>query len=135
MHSKRRIKRDKKNCVQPEAYGRIVKVRWGYLMLLGILFSLEVAAFSANAQELQPERMQAIKKADNQASVNWKLVSQEINEKNEYVYDGDKTDDTMSDRVLPKSTGNSICQCSKSCRLVACKERLGGLVGWNFGDC
>ena len=92
MHSKRRIKRDKKNCVQPEAYGRTVKVRWGYLMLLGILFSLEVAAFSANAQELQPERMQAIKKADNQASVNWKLVSQEINEKNEYVYDGDKTD-------------------------------------------
>ena len=63
MHSKRRIKRDKKNCVQPEAYGRTVKVRWGYLMLLGILFSLEVAAFSANAQELQPERMQAIKKA------------------------------------------------------------------------
>ena len=47
------------------------KVRWGYLILLGILFSLEVAAFSANAQELQPERMQAIKKADNQASVNW----------------------------------------------------------------
>lgn len=81
MHSKRRIKRDKKNCVQPEAYGRTVKVRWGYLILLGILFSLEVAAFSANAQELQPERMQAIKKADNQASVNWKLVSQEINEK------------------------------------------------------
>lgn len=83
-------------------------------------------------QELQPEHMQAIKKADNQPSVNWKLVSQEINEKNEYVYDGDKTDDTMSDRVLPKisdgswgyaheleSTGNSICQCSKSCRLVA----------------
>ena len=64
-----------------------MKVRWGYLILLGILFSLEVAAFSANAQELQPERMQAIKKADNQASVNWKLVSQEINEKNEYVYD------------------------------------------------
>ena len=83
MHSKRRIKRDKKNCVQPEAYGRTVKVRWGYLMLLGILFSLEVAAFSANAQELQPERMQAIKKADNQSSVNWKLVSQEINENNE----------------------------------------------------
>ena len=54
-------KRIKKNCVQPEAYGRTVKVRWGYLMLLGILFSLEVAAFSANAQELQPERMQAIK--------------------------------------------------------------------------
>ena len=74
MHSKRRIKRDKKNCVQPEAYGRTVKVRWGYLMLLGILFSLEVAAFSANAQELQPERMQAIKKADNQSSVNWKLM-------------------------------------------------------------
>ena len=71
MHSKRRIKRDKKNCVQPEAYGRTVKVRWGYLMLLGILFSLEVAAFSANAQELQPERMQAIKKADNQSSGNW----------------------------------------------------------------
>ena len=120
----------------------------GYLMLLGILFSLEVAAFSANAQELQPERMQAIKKADNQASVNWKLVSQEINEKNEYVYDGDKTDDTMSDRVLPKISDGSwgyvvngkvqeaaICQCSKSCRLVACKERLGGLVGWNFGNC
>lgn len=107
MHSKRRIKRDKKNCVQPEAYGRTVKVRWGYLMLLGILFSLEVAAFSANAQELQPERMQAIKKADNQSSVNWKLVSQEINEKNEYVYDGDKTDDTMSDRVLPKISDGS----------------------------
>ena len=50
-----------------------------------------------------PSVCRTIKKADNQASVNWKLVSQEINEKNEYVYDGDKTDDTMSDRVLPKS--------------------------------
>lgn len=67
MHSKRRLKRDKKNCVQPEAYGRTVKVRWGYLILLGLLFSLEVAVFPAKAQELQSGRMQTIKKADNQA--------------------------------------------------------------------
>ncbi|MFR5117181.1 MAG: hypothetical protein ACLTDV_09260 [Eubacterium sp.] len=48
-----------------------------------------------------------LKRADNQPSVNWKLVSQEINEKNEYVYDGDKTDDS---HVASGIAGKSVME-------------------------
>lgn len=34
----------------------------------------------------------------------WKEVSQDINEKDQYVYDTDKTDATMPSLVLPKSS-------------------------------
>ncbi|MFR7829987.1 MAG: hypothetical protein ACLU3F_00330 [Blautia wexlerae] len=107
-----------------------MKVRWGYLILLGSLFSLEVAAFSAMPRNYSTERMQAIKKADNQASVNWKLVSQEINEKNEYVYDGDKTDDTMSDRVLPKISDGSWGYVVNGKVQEAASVNAANLAGW-----
>lgn len=41
-----------------------------------------------------------------QASVTWREVSQGINAAGKYVYDGTKTDSTMSDHVLMKSDGN-----------------------------
>ena len=39
-----------------------------------------------------------------EASVTWKEVSQDINEKDQYVYDTDKADATMPSLVLPKSS-------------------------------
>lgn len=39
-----------------------------------------------------------------EAGVTWKKVSQTINEQNQYVYDGYKTDQTMPSRVLEKTT-------------------------------
>ena len=39
-----------------------------------------------------------------QPGVTWKKVTQGINEKNEYVYDGNKTDSTMTSRVLEKTS-------------------------------
>ena len=134
MDRKKKIKKDRKKGVQPLMNNRNTKPRWGHLILAGLLFALEVAAFPAKAQELQSDSTQDIVRAlskgsdsaiqsmesqnfeeqilethisEAQATVNWKLVSQEINEKNEYVYDGDKTDDTMSDRVLPKISDGS----------------------------
>ena len=39
-----------------------------------------------------------------EAGVTWKKVTQGINEQNQYVYDGNKTDGTMSSRVLEKTS-------------------------------
>lgn len=39
-----------------------------------------------------------------EAGVTWKKVTQGINEQNQYVYDGNKTDGTMSARVLEKTS-------------------------------
>lgn len=39
-----------------------------------------------------------------EASVTWKEVSQDINDKDQYVYDTDKTDATMPSLVLSKSS-------------------------------
>ena len=40
-----------------------------------------------------------------EASINWKVVSQEINTQNQYVYDGSKTDFTMNGMAQKKSDG------------------------------
>ena len=40
-----------------------------------------------------------------EAEVKWKVVTQEINEEQQYVYDGDKPDVTING-VFPDQTGN-----------------------------
>ena len=52
------------------------------------------------AASLVPAQAATIKKA----SVTWKAVSQDINDKDQYVYDTDKTDATMPSLVLSKSS-------------------------------
>ena len=139
LHSKRRIKRDKRIVFQPEAYGRTVKVRWGYLML----FTAGGGSIFGNAQNCNPSICRLLRRRTITCQLNW---FREINEKAN-MNDGDKTG-SMSDRVLPKISDGSwgyvvngkvqetaSVNAAKSCRLVACKERLGGLVEWNFGDC
>ena len=54
----------------------------------------------AMAASLVPAQAATIKKA----SVTWKAVSQDINDKDQYVYDTDKTDATMPSLILSKSS-------------------------------
>lgn len=45
----------------------------------------------------------------NEASITWKEVTQEINEQDQYVYDGTKTDFTMPSLILPKRGSGAFC--------------------------
>ena len=62
-----------------------------------LLTGLMVCAMAAS---LVPAQAATIK----EASVTWKEVSQDINDKDQYVYDTDKTDATMPSLVLSKSS-------------------------------
>ena len=62
-----------------------------------LLTGLMVCAMAAS---LVPAQAATIK----EASVIWKEVSQDINDKDQYVYDTDKTDATMPSLVLSKSS-------------------------------
>lgn len=78
-----------------------------------------------------------------EAEVKWKIVTQEINEAQQYVYDGDKTDITING-VYPAQTGNrwgfvdqGVVKDTESIlvanwRLVACRKRLGRLEQRNL---
>ena len=70
-----------------------VRQRAKRLLLTGLM----VCAMAAS---LVPAQAATIK----EASVTWKEVSQDINDKDQYVYDTDKTDATMPSLVLSKSS-------------------------------
>ena len=91
-----------------------------------LLTGLMVCAMAAS---LVPAQAATIK----EASVTWKEVSQDINDKDQYVYDTDKTDATMPSLVLSKSSigvlgyiDRGIVQKNTGSLLV----KLGGLVAY-----
>ena len=73
--------------------------------LLKKLFSKKVAAMTLASITAVSSLTPAMAADATRGTVTWKSVSQEINASNQYVYDGNKTDFTLSGRLLPAAKG------------------------------